>query len=471
MMQAAFGVRRRELALLAALVLVILAGSGAGAQPVAPSSPQIPQNEATGSQTKGSPDSAEARDWSLHGQLTGVYQGDFGFHSPYRGPNSLSPDGQWRETISGTIYLGRRLWRGGELYFNPEFNQGFGLSHSLGIASFSSGEAQKAGFDTPKPNVARLFLRQSFGLGGATETIDDDLNQIAGPVDVSRIVVTAGKFSAVDIFDDNQYAHDPRTQFLNVALGDSVAWDYPADAKGYTDGVSVELNQQSWALRGGWFLVPKIANTRNLEPRFWKRFGAVAELEMRHELLGAPGKLRFLVFANRAPMANLRQAVALAMQNATIADIAPVRRDRWKSGFAVNLEQAVNDDLGVFSRLSWNDGKTEGWAFTDIDAGASAGVSLKGTSWGRKGDTVGLGGAANFLSSAHQDYFARGGTGIFVGDGRLNYSPETIIETYYSIGIAEPLSLTFDYQFVANPAFNADRGPVSIFAARLHLQL
>jgi high affinity Mn2+ porin len=467
-MQAGFGVSRRRLGVFAALAIAALAGRTAIAQ-------TDMRNAAPGSQGAQSPspapDLVETRDWSLHGQMTGVYQGDFGFRSPYRGPNSLSGDEQWRETISATLYLGRRLWQGGELYFNPEFNQGFGLSHSLGIASFSSGEAQKAGFDTPKPNVARLFLRQTFGLGGATEAVEDDLNQIAGSVDVSRIVVTAGKFSVVDIFDDNQYAHDPRTQFLNVALGDSVAWDYPADAKGYTDGVAVELNQQNWALRGGWFLMPKIANTRNLEPRFWTRFGSVVELDTRHELFGEPGKIRYLAFANRAPMANLRQAVAFAAANGTVPDFATVRRDRWKAGVALNLEQAVSDDLGVFTRLSWNDGKTEGWAFTDIDSGASLGLSLKGTAWGRKADTVGLAGAANFLSTAHQAYFAAGGTGIFVGDGRLNYAPETIVETYYGIDIAKPLSLTLDYQFVVNPAFNADRGPVSIFAARSHLQL
>ncbi|MDB5408566.1 MAG: OmpA-like transrane protein, partial [Rhodospirillales bacterium] len=423
-MQAAFRGSRRSLGV-AALAFAVFASGGARAQWGTPSSPHTPENAAVGNPNTGSQDTAQVRDWSLHGQMTGVYQGDFGFRSPYRGPNSLSGDEQWRETISATAYLGRRLWQGGELYFNPEFNQGFGLSHSLGIASFSSGEAQKAGFDTPKPNVARLFLRQTFGLGGATEAVEDDLNQIAGPVDVDRIVVTAGKFSIVDIFDDNQYAHDARTQFLNVALEDSVAYDYPADAKGYTDGVAVELNRKTWALRGGWFLEPKIANTRNLEPRFWKRFGSVAELETRHELWGAPGKLRFLVFANRAPMANLRQALAFARLNGTVPDFAPVRRDRWKAGVAFNFEQAVTDDLGVFSRLSWNDGKTEGWAFTDIDAGVSAGISLKGTSWGRKADTVGFGSAANFLSSAHQAFFAAGGTGIFVGDGRLNYSPET----------------------------------------------
>jgi len=414
---------------------------------------------------------APAEDWSVHFQSTGVWQGYPGFHSPFQGPNSLPGGGEARETISGTAFLGRRLpWEGGELYFNPEFNQGFGLDRTLGVAGFPNGEAQKAGFNTPKPNVARLFLRQTFGLGGAKEMIEDGANQIARTVDVSRVTVTAGKFAATDIFDDNAYAHDPRTTFLNWSLWEAAAWDYPADQKGYTDGVAIELNQQDWALRGGWFLQPKIANERDLEPRFWRAFGAVAELETRHELRGEPGKLRFLVFANRAHMGNLEQAVALAAETGAAADIAAVRNYRWKAGFAVNLEQAVSDDLGVFSRLSWNDGRTEAWAFTDVDRSFSLGTSLKGTSWRRPNDTIGLAGVVNELSKVHRNFFAAGGTGILVGDGRLNYAPEGIIEAYYSYRVVEPVALSLDYQFIGNPAYDQDRGPVHVFAARLHVE-
>ena len=419
----------------------------------------------------GPPTPKPAEDWSLHFQATGVFQAYPGFHSSFRSPSGLPSGGEGRETVSATAFLGRRLpWEGGELYFNPELNQGFGLNRTFGIAGFPNGEAQKAGFHTPRPNVARLFVRQTFGLGGAKEAIEDGQNRIAGPVDVSRVTVTAGKFAVTDIFDDNQYAHDPRTTFMNWSLWEAAAWDYPADQKGYTDGVAIELNQQSWALRGGWFLEPKRANDRDLEPRFWKRYGAVVELETRHELAGEPGKLRFLLFANRAPMGNLRQAVDLAAETGTPADIVAVRRDRWKAGFAVNLEQAVTEDVGVFSRFSWNDGRTETWAFTDVDTSFSLGTSVKGSSWGRPRDTIGLGGAINALSQAHREFFAAGGTGILVGEGRLDYAPEGIVEAYYSYRVVEPVSLTFDYQFVGNPAYNRDRGPVSIFAARLHLE-
>ena len=427
-----------------------------------------PSDDATGSPP---PAVAGSEAWSLHFQMTAIGQGYPGFHAPFRGPNSLPGGGESRETISGTAFLGRKLpWAAGELYFNPEFNQGQGLGNTQGIAGFPNGEAQKAGFDTPKPNVARLFLRQTFGLGGDKQTVEDGANRLATTLDVSRVTLTAGKFAVTDIFDDNQYAHDPRTTFFNWSLWEAGAWDFPADQKGYTDGVAVELNQRDWALRGGWFLEPKIANDRDLETRFWRAFGAVTELETRHELGGEPGKLRFLVFANRAHMGNLGQAVALAAETGAPADIAAVRNYRWKAGFAVNLEQSVSDDVGVFSRLSWNDGRTESWAFTDIDRSFSLGASVKGASWRRPNDTVGVAGAVNELSKAHRNFFAAGGTGILIGDGRLDYAPEGIIETYYDWQVVEPVSLTIDYQFVADPAYNRDRGPVHIFAARLHLE-
>jgi high affinity Mn2+ porin len=196
----------------------------------------------------------------------------------------------------------------------------------------------------------------------------------------------------------------------------------------------------------------------------------VSELETRHELGGEPGKLRFLVFANRAHMGNLQQAVALAEETGAPADIAAARNYRWKAGFAVNLEQAVSADLGVFSRLSWNDGRTETWAFTDIDRSFSLGASIKGTSWRRPNDTIGLAGAVNELSQAHRNFFAAGGLGVLIGDGRLNYAPEGIVEAYYNCRVVEPVSLTLDYQFVANPAYDQDRGPVHVFAARLHVE-
>jgi high affinity Mn2+ porin len=415
-------------------------------------------------------EAAAPEDWSAHFQLTGIYQGYPAFHATFQGPNSLPSNSQFRETLSGTAFLGARLpWQVGELYFDPEFNQGFGLGHTLGIEGFPNGEAQKAGFDTPKPNVARLFLRHTIGLGGDSETLDPGPNQLGETVDVSRVTITTGKMAVPDIFDTNQYAHDPRADFMNWSVWESAAWDYPADEKGYTDGVAVELNQKDWALRGGWFLEPKIANQRNLDPRFLKRYGTVVELETRHELWGAPGKVHWLLFANRAPQANLDQVDAAALATGTTPNPLPFRRDSWKVGAALDLEQSITKQLGFFARLSWNDGRTEGWAFTDIDRSLAIGPSLKGASWGRPDDTVALAAVMNGLSKPARNYLAAGGLGILGGDGKLSYSPEEIVETYYSFALAAWGALTVDYQFVANPAFDTARGPVSIFATRVHI--
>ena len=412
--------------------------------------------------------STSSADWSIHFQLTGIYQAYPAFRSPFQGPKSLSGDTQIRETISGTAFLGRRLpWKGGALYFNPELNQGFGFNRTNGVAGFPNGEAQKAGFNTPKPNVARLFLRQTFGLGGAQETLEAGPNQLAETVDVSRVTVFAGKMSIPDLFDANAYSHDPRTQFMNWSLMDGGAYDYAADQKGYSDGVAIELNQKTWALRGGYFLVPKVSNDRNLDTRIGQFGGYNLELETRYALFSQPGKFRVLGFANRVFAGSFRETLA---NPAFGTDIALTRRDRTTYGFVLNLEQALSDELGLFSRFSWNDGKEEIMSFTDITQSFSLGISLNGARWGRPNDIVGLAGVINMLSAAERAFLAAGGTGILVGDGRLAYAPERIIETYYSLRVAEPLSLSLDYQFVGNPAYDEARGPVHIFSARIHLE-
>lgn len=411
-------------------------------------------------------DNFTPEDWSFHAQTTFIWQGNLRFHSPYRGPNSLDPAPRGRESWTGTLFLGARLpWdSGGALYFNPEFNQGFGLSKTEGVAGFVNGEAQKGGFDNPKLNVARLFVRQNFGLGGAQQQIAADQNQLADVVDENRITVTVGKYSPTDIFDTNDYANDPRTDFLNSSIWAAGAWDYPADSKGYSDGATVEWVHPDWTLRGGWFLEPKIANQRDLEPRFWHSFGSVLELENHFSIGARPGVLRTLVFANRAPMGSNSQAIANG------GDIVVTRRSRWKPGFVLNLQQEVIDDLGFFGRFSMSDGHTESWAFADIDRSTSLGLSLKGGRWSRPDDTLALGVVQNELTQQHRGFFAVGGIGILVGDGTLSYRPERIIETYYRAQLFKPLSVSLDYQYVVDPAYNSARGPVSVFAGRIHLQ-
>ena len=409
-------------------------------------------------------------DWSVHGQTTFLAQGYGSFRSPYQGTNSLPGTGQGRETWTANIFVGRRLWEGGELYLNPELDQGFGLNRTLGLAGFSNGEAQKGGAPYPRFRMQRYFFRQTFGLGGEQETVEDGPNQLAGKRDIDRVTLTVGRIAIGDIFDANSYAHDPRADFMNWSMWSSIAYDFPADLPGFTRGAVAELNRKDWTLRAGLFQVPQQPNSDVLT---FKTGGAVVEWEQRYSIFEQGGKLRVGAFANRGNTANYRQTTAIAAADPA-TDINTVvdntRRIRSKNGFYVNAEQAITKDVGVFGRVSWNDGQNEILSFTDVDRSVSGGVSVKGVSWGRANDTFGLGGAVNGLSGAHRDFLAAGGLGLLIGDGRLNYRPEKILETYYAISLAKWSTLTFDYQFINNPAYNADRGPVSLFAMRYHAE-
>lgn len=410
--------------------------------------------------------------FSLHGQTTFVNQGVTGFRSPYRGPQSLVPD-QAQATTTATLFLGLKLVEGTEFYYNPEFSQGFGLSRTLGVAGFVNGEAQKAGAPFPKLRSNRYFLRQTFGLGGETEAVPDGPNSIAGTRDVERITVIAGKFALGDFFDGNIYAHDPRVDFMNWGLWASAAWDFPANLPGFTQGLMVEYNRAAFAIRAAYTQVPKEPSSDVLDPRIFERAGAVVEFEGRYALpvLEQPGKLRLGLFSNVGNTANFRQVVALTQAGAfpdIAAAVAATREPRRKSGLYLNLEQALTADLGLFARASANDGRNENLSFTDIDGSVSGGLSLKGTAWGRPQDTVGLGAAANRISSSHRDYFATGGLGLLIGDGRLSYAPERAVEVYYALNLTKSVTMTFDYQHVENPAYNRERGPADFIGTRLH---
>jgi high affinity Mn2+ porin len=282
------------------------------------------------------------------------------------------------------------------------------------------------------------------------------------------VTLILGRFAVGDFFDNNTYAHDPRADFMNWAIWSSAAYDFPADLPGYTTGAVVELNRKNWAVRVGAFEVPSAPNSDTLT---FKTGGTVVEFEERHTIFDHPGKLRVGAFANSGNTGNYREALAIAAADPAldINDVmTSIRHANLKYGFYANLEQEVASDIGLFARASWNDGQNEILSFTDIDRSLSGGLSIKGSRWGRANDTIGIGGAINGLSAAHRDFLAAGGTGLLIGDGRLNYSPEQILETYYSLKLNNWSALTFDYQFVVNPAYNADRGPVSIFSGRLH---
>jgi high affinity Mn2+ porin len=408
--------------------------------------------------------------WNVHAQTTFLEQAYPSFRSPYVGPNSLSGTGQGRETWTTTAFLGWRVWDGGEVYFNPEADQGFGLNSTHGLAGFSNGEAQKGGAPFPRVRAMRYFLRQTFGLGGAQEDVADGPNQLPGKRDIDRVTLTVGRIAINDIFDANSYAHDSRADFMNWALWESAAFDMPADLPGFTRGAVVELNRKDWAVRAGAFEVPSEPNSDTLS---FRTVSTIAEVEERHSILGQPGKLRIGGFANRSHTANFSDVFAALAADPTLDTMTATtlaRRQNWRYGFYANLEQQIVQDVGVFARASWNDGRSESVSFTDTDRSLSGGVSIKGSFWGRKDDTVGIGAAVNALSAPHRAWFAAGGLGLLIGDGQLNYRTEDIFEAYYAWVIQKGLVTTFDYQFIANPAYNADRGPVSIFSARVHAE-
>ena len=417
--------------------------------------------------------------WNFHVQNTDIVQGYPAFSSKYSGPNSLPAGGEARESVSVDLMAGVRLWRGAEARVDGLMWQGFGVNNTLGVDGFPNGEAFRLGTGVPNGAITRLFIRQTIGLGGEQEEIEDDQFTLAGKQDVSRLTFTLGRFSAKDVFDNNAYANDPRTQFMNWALMANEAWDYPADAIGYTTGLAVELNQPDWMLRYGIFQVPQVANSLTADDRVFKwpfdssahdgplleAWGMVTELERRYSLNAHPGAIRFLAYLNRANMGSYQDAVNSPVRP---ADISATAAFRCKYGFGLNLEQEIAKDVGVFSRLGWSDGNNQAWVFSDVDYTATAGVSIKGEAWHRPDDTFGLAGVLNGLSKVHQEFLAAGGTGILAGDGNLNYGWEKIVETYYDFKIWKSVHSSLDYQFIDNPAFNRDRGPVSVFGARVH---
>ena len=282
-------------------------------------------------------------------------------------------------------FIGYRPWDGTDIYINPEITQGFGLSDTLGIAAFPNMEAQKASFPMPRVDMARVYVQQTFGLGGEQETIADGPNQIAGQKDISRLTIIAGRFAVTDFFDNNAYAQSGRTQFFNWNVDCCGAYDWTMDQVSYTWGAMAELNQKFWAFRAGYFLVPVVSNNDDFDTHV-PDGEYIGELELRYSLVSQPGKLQLMAWANRANMGTYADALAEPITTPNYPDITLTRAVRTNYGFNANLEQAITSDLGVFARASWSPGLDEIIGWTDCDESASAGAVLKGTSWGRPND-------------------------------------------------------------------------------------
>jgi high affinity Mn2+ porin len=415
--------------------------------------------------------------FNVHAQTTFAWMAYPAFRSPYTGPQSLPGGGQGRETFDATLYTGIRLWQGAEVWVNPELDQGFGFDNTHGLAGFVSGEAFKLGFAYPYARIERAFLRQTINFGGDAGKLDAGNNQFADAVTANRLVLTVGRMFVTDIFDTNKYANTSKTDFMNWSFLNATTFDFAGDAWESTYGAVAEWYQSFWTLRAGIFdlsVSPEGGNSPTaieLDPTF-RQFQIVGEIEERHQLWGQPGKLKITGFVSRGRAGAFQDAVELAQLTGLPADINAVRTYTSRPGVSVNLEQQVSETVGVFARAGWADGNIEPWDFTDVDRTVSGGVSLNGKPWGRPGDTIGIAGALNGISPIHQAFFNAGGIGILIGEGQLP-SPglEQVFETYYNYALSPAWRLSADYQFINNPAYNTQRGPVNVFGLRLHAQL
>lgn len=413
-------------------------------------------------------ESAPAQLWDIKGQSTYVGQHKYAVKAPYAGRNSLLAEAETSYSFSATAYLGLRLPVLGELYFNSEVIQGRPLSGLLGLGSFSNGEMQKVAGSNPKAYVPRLFLRRDWALGEETQMLDAAPNQLAGPQATHRLRLTMGKFAITDVFDANAYSHDPRTQFLAWASLAHGSYDFAADAKGYTQGAALEYSVGYWTLRAGRFMVPIESNGEVLSTALRDWHGDQFEIEHQHEWNGLKGATRLLLWRNRERMGAFQEAMAQA--GSQTPAIEGVRRTQTKSGWGLHVEQALNASLGMFARISQGDGHTENYSFEEVDGSRQLGLSLKGAAWSRERDTLGLLWMNNSLSPSHRRYLALGGMGFFIGDGRLNYGEENTLEAYYSFAVGQAFSFSLDLQRISNPAYNRDRGPVSLVSMRAHAE-
>ncbi len=420
--------------------------------------------------TAADPPTAPER-WNLFYQATSIGQYHGTFYSPYSGPFSLQDYAERDVSLTTTLFFAFAPWRDTLFVFDPEIAGGRGFSGVNGLANSSNGELPRVATATPKPYIARLYLSHDFAFGAGKESVESDENQLAGERSVDRYTITAGRFTLTDFFDDNRYSHDPRTQFMGWGVMFNGAWDYPADVRGYTWGWVHELHLKNWSFRYASAAMPRVANGLRFDRRLFVNRGDVFEGEYRFNARTHPGVLRLMNYENHADAGNYADAIKLSEATGARPDVTATRRNgTLKYGFGINMEQEITKEIGVFSRLGWNDGKTESFAFTAIDRLATAGVSVTGQHWHRQYDTVASELTVAGLSGVHAQYLARGGYDFLIGDGRLEYGPETIWESYYSARLFPGFFASFDFQHVNNPAYNQDRGPVRIYSLRLHME-
>ncbi|HVS27570.1 MAG TPA: carbohydrate porin [Burkholderiales bacterium] len=409
----------------------------------------------------------------LGAQYTLIAQHLFPFEGGgFSGPNSLRDDGDTQKTQTFGLYSGMKVWDQLQAYFDLELFKGAGVSNSTGLGGLTNGDVVRQGsFNIGKrPYIARAYLRYFWSMDDETIDVVRGVDQLPGTEPSNRIEIKLGKFAANDDFDRNRYANSTRTQFQNWSLWNNTAWDFAADTRGYTNGIMAGYVSPKWALKLGIFQMPTIANGPDLDLPLTKSRGENLELTLQPNHYGTV--VRLLVYRNVANMGIYRDAIAIGLAQSTVPDIAADDQPgRKKYGLGLNLEQPLADggETGLFARLGWNDGKTETFAFTEVDRTVTFGAQVAGNHWGRTEDRLGIALVVNGLSADHRDYLAAGGSGFVLGDGRLNYGYEQIMEAYYLLQLGRFVQFSPDFQYIQNPGYNRDRGPAKVIALRLRL--
>ena len=409
----------------------------------------------------------------LSGSANFIFQTHPPFHAPYSGKNSMSPNYEKATSRVLTLYTGVRLNHSTEFLIDIEEAGGDALSTGLGLAGAPDLDIVRNPLLSKTPYLARGMIHKVFALSKDKIENQRSFLSLFDELPRRRLEIRFGKFSMPDFFDQNSVGSDTHFQFANWTVDNNGAYDYAADTRGYTVGLVAEFQDRNWAFRFAEALMPKVANGIDLVWRPWQVHAENFEYELRRGILpGKPGVVRLLAYTNCANMGIYREAVAKFEKG--LVPAPDITDHPWhvtrKYGFGVNVEQNLARNLTAFARFGWDNGKTESFAYTEVDQTFAGGLGASGSLWHRRFDRVGLALVTNAISKDHQSYLAHGGYGFLIGDGALNYGRENIVETYYTAHVWRGIYVAPGLQHVTNPGYNRDRGPVLIPSFRLHLE-
>ncbi|MGA8539255.1 MAG: carbohydrate porin [Terriglobales bacterium] len=472
-----------RLALLLAVSLSLAApaiwASQAGSdstQAAAPASPADDDPASASSDAVAEPEAMfphfkSSRFW-LSGQANFIFQTHPDFHADYSGPHSLSPNYEKTTSRLLTLYTGVRLNNSTEVLVDIEEAGGAALSMGFGLAGNTDLDIVRNPLLSKAPYLGRGMVHKVFALSKDKVENQRSFLSLFDELPRRRLEVRFGKFSMPDFFDINSVGSDTHFQFMNWSVDNNGAWDYAADTRGYTVGVVADYEDRNWGLRFAEALMPKVANGIDLVWRPWQVHAENFEYEWRHGVIPKKsGVVRLLGYTNSANMGIYRDQIAKALEEHVAPDITD---HSWhitrKYGFGVNLEQTLTRNFTAFARWGWDNGRTESFAYTEIDSTFDQGVGVNGALWHRKQDRAGIAFVSNGIKKDHQVYLADGGLGFLLGDGGLSYGRENIVESYYTAHVWRGIYIAPGVQHINNPGYNRARGPVVVPTFRGHVE-